>query len=332
MFILIGALLLFPILIYYSSEIADGVANGIKVCFNTIIPSLYIFTVLSIFCVNSELFSGKPIQFISKILNASESCGSALFLSLFCGYPIGARLINELYKKKMLNRKTAELLTSISINPGPAFVISAIGVCIYKSKAVGSILFASAVFTPILLALFLRKHFDCYNVPTNKSVNYTNCFLNAVSSANKTLASICGWVILGSVAVTFAENILNCSFIACFLEVSVGVIEASKISIYLVSFLIGFGGICVQLQALSAASDIKPRFWLIFIIKLICGVLNATFTYLLLKVFKVSVQTVNINNLDLQSGQTTPLASIMLMLFVITTLTFLQRKLKNYGK
>lgn len=269
---------------------------------------------------------------ISNYLNVNESCGSALFLSLFCGYPVGARLFNDLYKKKMLNRKTAEFLTCISINPGPAFVISAIGVCLYNSKTVGGILFVSAILTPLIIVLCFKKRFDCYNTTTNKSINYTNCFLNAVNSANKTLATICGWVIIGSVAVTFAENILNCSYIACFLEVSVGVIEASKISIYLVSFLIGFGGICVQLQALSAASDIKPRFWLIFFIKLICGVLNATFTYLLLKVFKVSVQTVNINNLDLQSGQTTPLASIMLMLFVVTTLTFLQRKLKNYGK
>ena len=322
---------MFPILIYYSKDVAEGVANGVRVCFNTILPSLYIFTILSIFCVNADLLNIKPIRFISRIFNLNESCGSVLLLSLFCGYPVGARLINELYKMKALNRKTAELLLCFSINPGPAFVISAIGVCLYKSKSIGSILFVSAIITPLLLTLICRKHFKCNKTIEHRDIKYSKCFSNAVSNANKTLASICGWVILGSVCVRFAD-FLGCAWLSYLLEVSIGVVEASKVSIYLVSFLIGFGGVCVHLQAFSAAPDIKPRLWLIFIIRTICGFANSITTYLLLKVFKVSVATVNINNLNFESGETTPLASVILVLFIITTLTFLQRKLKNYGK
>lgn len=331
--ILIGTILLFPLFIYYSKDVAQGVLNGVKLCFYTILPSLYIFTVLSIFCVNAELLMGiKTLRFVSRIFNLNESCCNTLILSLFCGYPVGAKLFNELYKQNLLTEKTAELLLCLSINAGPGFVISAIGICLYKSKTTGLILFISAIITPLLLTLVFRKRFVCYKTLNSKTVNYTSCFINAVNNANKTLASICGWVILGSVAVRFAEKLSNLTFLAYFLEVSVGVTEASKLSIYLVSFLVGFGGICVHLQAISAAPNIKPRFFMIFIIKFISGLINLAITYILLKVFKVSLATVNINNLNLESGQTTPLASIVLMLFIMTTLAFLQRKIKKYGK
>lgn len=332
-FILIATVLLFPLVIFYSKEVAEGVINGIKVCFYTILPSLYIFTVLSIFCVNAKLLTGiKPIRYIAKIFNLNENCASVLLLSLFCGYPVGARLVNELYKMKSLNKKTAELLLSFTINPGPAFVISVIGVGIYNNKALGCILFVSAILTPLFLAFVKRKRYKCYQTTNNEYIGYTTCFLNAVNSANKTLATICGWVILGSVCVKLTSDVVGYTWLACLLEVTVGVIEASNISIYLVSFLIGFGGLCVHLQVLSAANLIKPSLWRIISIKTICGFINAITTYVLLKVFKISITTVNINNINLESGESSPLSSIVLMLFIVTTLAFLQRKLKNYGK
>ncbi len=324
----------FPILIYYSKDIALGITNGVGICFNTILPSLYIFTVLSVFCINSELLTGNRLfsRFFAKTFNLSESAGSALILSLFCGYPVGAKLINELYKSQAISKGSAEMLICLSINPGPAFLISAIGSSVYNNKSIGYILFVSAVLTPILLAFIFRKRFICYTNKTSQKTNYISCFCDAINTANKTLAIICGWVIIGSAIINLAEKFNISDWLVCLLEISVGVIKGANISIYYVAFLIGFGGLSVVMQVLSAAKDVKPRFIIIIAVKTICGIINVLTTYILLRLFPQSITTININNIDFKGYNSTPLASITLMLFILTTLTFLQRKLKNYGK
>ncbi len=325
---------MFPLVIYYSKDITTGIIDGIKICTSTIIPSLYIFTVISVFAVKTQLFSRlKLIRIISnKLFNLSGSCGSVLFLSLICGYPVGAKLVDELYTSGELNKQSAERLLCFCINPGPAFVITTVGFCLYKNYSVGLILFISAVVSPIIFAFLNRKSFNSYEIKEQENINYITCFCDAVNSANRSIASVCGWVIIGNAVLKIFERYMALSKVSCFLEITSGVIRASDISIYLVAFLIGFGGISVHLQAISAARCVKPRYSLIFIWKIIEGISTLGITYLLLKAFPQSIQTININGIAVQNASATPFASFMLMLFLVTSLAFLQRKLKNYGK
>lgn len=332
--IIILTFLCFPLIIYYSENITTGIISGIKICVNTIIPSLYLLTVLSVFVVKAHLFSElKLIKYVSnKIFRLSGNSGSVLLLSLLCGYPVGAKLVDELYTNKEIDKKSAELLICFCVNPGPAFVITTVGFCLYNSYYIGLILFVSMMFSPLIYAFLNRKSFNSYEKPTHENINYTSCFCDAVNIANKSMATICGWVIIGSALINVLKNYDVVNKLCCVLEVSSGVIIAADISIYLVAFLIGFGGISVHLQAMSGARNIKPRYSIIFLWKVAQGITSVVIVYILLKVFPQGTQTINLNGLNVENSGVTPLASIMLMLFLITSLTFLQRRLKNYGK
>ena len=96
--------------------------------------------------------------------------------------------------------------------------------------------------------------------------------------------------------------------------------------------IVGFGGISVHLQGISGARNIKPRYRVLFLWKMIEGITSVVIVYMLLKAFPWATQTINLNGLNVENSGVTPLASITLMLFLITSLAFLQRKLKNYGK
>ena len=176
--IIILTFLCFPLIIYYSEHITSGIINGIKICVNTIIPSLYLLTVLSVFIVKVHLFSElKLIKYISnKIFHLSGSCGSVLLLSLICGYPVGAKLVDEVYSNKEIDKKSAELLLCFCINPGPAFVITTVGFCLYNSYYIGLILFVSVVFSPLIYAFLNRKKFNSLDKATHENINYTSCF------------------------------------------------------------------------------------------------------------------------------------------------------------
>lgn len=332
--IIILTFLCFPLTIYYSEYITTGIIDGIKICVNTIIPSLYILTVLSVFIVKARLFSElKLIKYISnKIFHLSGSCGNVLLLSLICGYPVGAKLVDQLYYNKEIDKKSAELLLCFCVNPGPAFVITTVGFCLYNSYYIGIILFVSMVLSPLIYAFLNRKKFNSCDNLVHKNLNYTSCFCDSVNIANKSMASICGWIIIGSALINVLKNYDIVNMLCCLLEVSSGVIIAADISIYLVAFLIGFGGISVHLQAISGARNIKPRYSVLFLWKLVQGITSVVIVYMLLKAFPQVTQTISLNGLNVENSGVTPLASIMLMLFFITSLAFLQRKLKNYGK
>lgn len=333
-FITLFVLLLFPALIYYSKDISLGVISGIKICVKTIIPSLYIFTVLSVFCINANLFSElKIIRIISeKLFKLSGSAGCVLLLSLFSGYPVGAKLINELYLKNELDKKTAKRLLCFCINPGPAFVITAIGGCIYNNATIGIIIFFATTLSSLACCFFSRKRFNKSISTRQDTAKYGRCFTNAISTANKTLATICGYIILSSAVVEIISNFNGLKAFSTLLEVSVGVITAAEISVYLVAFLVGFGGFTVHLQVLSNAKDINPSYFKILLWKTLQGFITSSITFILLKLFPQATSTIMINDINLENGSGTPISSITVVLFLITTLAFLQKKLKNYGK
>ena len=125
----------------------------------------------------------------------------------------------------------------------------------------------------------------------------------------------------GGVIGMFAQGLYEMFFTLLNIDEKTSTTLTSGVIVF-IAFLLTCLGVFDKLSNIAYLGVIIP----------ISGFANSITTYLLLKVFKVSVATVNINNLNFQSGETTPLASVILVLFIITTLTFLQRKLKNYGK
>lgn len=93
----------------YTKEIFSGIHNGLLLCINAVVPSLFVFMILSNIIINSSAKNIITIPFLKKPLRLSKTELSIFILSLIGGYPIGARLLaNEIDANRISKKKPNE--------------------------------------------------------------------------------------------------------------------------------------------------------------------------------------------------------------------------------
>ena len=58
-------------------------------------------------------------------------------MSILSGYPIGAKIIHDLYSKDLITEEDAKRMSIFSTTSGPIFIIGAIGVGMLKNYKLG---------------------------------------------------------------------------------------------------------------------------------------------------------------------------------------------------
>ena len=114
------AFILFGILsIVFNTELKRSVLYGIRLSAGSIIPSVFPFFVISDYIYQSSIFEKKGFfSSIYEFIFGLPSCTlPAFLLGNICGFPIGAKCINDLYRDGMISGKEAQRLLIISNNP-----------------------------------------------------------------------------------------------------------------------------------------------------------------------------------------------------------------------
>lgn len=274
----------------------NGTAEGILLCGKVIIPSLFPFTMCVIFIINSGVLNSLELIF-PRLVSRKKLRFDIFFiilLSFIGGYPIGAKLLNNTVTENRLTKVEASNMLNHSVNAGPAFVISAVGSGILNSKKIGIILLCSHIFSGIMLILFAPKsntHTKTILSYKHQSINLADNFVKSVAEASNTVLNICSFTILFSAINEyinfFAENIKPVKIIGLILEITNAVTLTNNI--YLISFLLGFGGISVWCQVLSVGSNLEIRPFKFILFRILHGVLSICFTAVLLRLFPVNI-------------------------------------------
>lgn len=76
-------------------------------------------------------------------------------VSFLCGYPLGAKYAADLYENDIISFSTFERLVNIASNPGPLFIIGAVGTSMLKNKYLGYILLISCYLSCIAMGIIL---------------------------------------------------------------------------------------------------------------------------------------------------------------------------------
>lgn len=325
----------------YASASSKGALRGLKLSSTIIIPSIFPFTVFTVFFQKSGglFWIGKYINKITVFLfGLTGTEFSVILISLLGGYPIGGKIINELYKSKSITFNTANKLLRFCINPSPAFFISFIGISILKNESAGWILLISNAASCIFLNLFFNsdksKNMQPINKNTNQKVNISDAFVESVFAGAEIVINICAWVTLFSAVSEILKPLfvdLNLYYWICpFLEVSFGINEINKIiiPIYFYSFILSFGGISTICQVKQVTTNIQPSFSKILIYRIIHGITAALIALFLFKIFPISTEVFS-NGIEVKFKEY-PLfiPSVMLIIFSILFLMFLYPKNK----
>ncbi len=249
---------------------SQGVRDGLTLCGQVVIPSLFPFLALSSFLVQSGLAqrAGHLLEPITKLLfRLPGAAGSAILMSLIGGYPVGARMTVQLLDAALITQKQAQRMLFFCVNSGPAFLISAVGSAMLRSRQAGLILCAALTASALLIGLCMRFLASKETMrespvvpPTGPSM--AQALVDAATQGCAGIVSICVWVILFScIAALFSLLPLPSTLrilLQCFLEVTSGCASAAgKVPLPALALVLGWGGICVHCQVLHDVSKTK---------------------------------------------------------------------------
>ena len=289
------------------NAISLGISKGLDTCLYAILPSLFPFTVLSLYITKIGLFNGesKILSFItSRIFKQPANVFPVIILSLIGGFPIGAKLTYELLSNRQITKNQALRLNLFCMSGGPAFVVLSVGLNMLNSQKAGVIMFASTTLSSIILGI-ISSLFD-----DKEMLNSKNCKKNispslalssSITDSINTILSICAWIILFS-AVIECLNYINFNgqillYLKSILEVTGGcVLLAGKVNLPIITALLGFGGLCVHCQVSSYISASGLKYYKFLIFRMLNAILSATICYFILLVVPVEISTSVLNS------------------------------------
>lgn len=298
----LSALALFLIFKYPDVAI-DRMTSALELCAKTVVPSLFPFMVLS-----ELLVSGNAIAAISPLLRRparalfgiSGEGAAAVVLGLFCGFPIGAKSAVSLYKQGRIDRSELTRLLTFSNNPSSAFLISAVGASMFKSRPLGVLLFTVSTLSALTVGIAgkyaKRKSSDrsseLYVKLKVESKSGVDKFTGAITSSALSIIYVCAFVVFFSTLVGVLEHTLSASslphstaaLLFGFFELTGGMWKASQIpkyGIYLAAAISGWSGLSVHFQIMSICSGCGISFKPYILSKLAAGLLNVIFLLIL---------------------------------------------------
>lgn len=325
------ALILTPVAIYcaikYSKECSNGILQGIVFCVTVLVPSLFVFMVIASYISNSKVSNvinrifEKPTQ---KLLKLPKECASVMIMSLLGGYPIGAKCILSLYSNGCINKSQAKKMSLMAVSSGPGFVLNYIAQALLNNKQAGIILITSqivAFFTVSLVVGQLIKT-DDETVTANRATTSTS-IVDAVNSGCTATINMCAMVILFSALNSLCQSLLSsskilCDFIAILLEVTTACnIISSQYPLYVISFAVGFSGVCVHFQIFSILKDLQINKLLFFLIRILQGIIASFTTYILLILFPITTEVFSTVESTTPTIASSVLGSVALILTAI---------------
>ena len=244
------------VLILDGRTAADGIRQGIQICLQTLIPSLFPFFVLSGILTASLI--GRPIPglgLVGKLCHIPQGCESLLAVGFLGGYPVGAATVRTAFEEGKLTAEEANRLAIFCNNAGPSFLFGILGSMFPSAKYVWclwSIQIISAILTGFLLGGAPRKNVSSFFGAVN--------IVDSLNRGIRSMASVCGWVVLFRMVLALLGRwflwMLDpawTALLAGFLELSNGCLLLPNIPdpmtrFLVASVLLSAGGLCVLMQ------------------------------------------------------------------------------------
>ncbi len=256
---------------------------GLDLWFTKMIPTLFPFMVVSGILIRLNLVKPlcKPFSGLFSVLFRTGPTGTfCIIIGFLCGFPMGAKVISDLYKQKQLTLDEASFLLSFCNNIGPiyfcGFVLTTLNV---KNK----LPFLFGMYgIPLLYGFFLcRMHLlqrkkkmpspsQTYKKENTSTMAFMEAVDDAVMSAIDSITKLGGYMIFFNLFNLLPRMLMQLGFFAnmpyfyririthffsCFFEISNGVNLVKNKEPWLVLTMIPLGGLCCLTQTYSLIKD-----------------------------------------------------------------------------
>lgn len=326
--------LAFICLFVKSDECMQGVKDGIMLCVNSIIPSLFPFMIVSRFIVNSGLgdffgrFSGKATQ---KLFKLPGICSFVIIMSMIGGFPVGAKMTCDLLESGKISENEAQRLNLFCINAGPAFVIGTVGEIFAKSRQLGVLLFFCSITASFLMGIMSRALCDGerkeeYVFAFGSVPNPVSAFTDSIADASGSMFAICSWVIIFNAVINCilsSGNSICTTALCALLEVTSGIEQSCGVlPIPVLASILSFGGFSVHCQIFSYVKKSGLNFKLFYASRIICAVLSGVICYIALRIFPFEIEVFASESTLTASAYSVSLPSAVALIVMCCSLIF----------
>ncbi len=253
----LGFFIFFIYLLAFPDSAAEPTKNALVFCAQTLIPSLFIYMVLS------KIIMSQPITI--KIMRIFSPWVVALIMGILCGAPIGAKNAVSLYDNGKISKKYGEYLCAFTNNPSLSFVIGFAGKELLGDSRLGIKLLTFEIIACLITAFVMKLLiFGKEKLPKPDFDNNTRIGIwEAVSESALTMVNLCACVVFFMILGNTVTKALNLSPLAegilksC-LEFSSGCATAAKTGKFafpLIAFALGQTGVSVALQVKSVIGN-----------------------------------------------------------------------------
>ncbi len=224
----------------YPAIALNAAQKGISLWASSVLPALLPFFI----CANFMTVIGLPSYIgrifevpFQKLFGAPGLSAFIFSVSITSGYPMGAKLIGDFGRSKVISQKDAKRMLTFCSTSGPLFMLGAVGAGMLASPAAGTVIALSHYLGALLNGLLYRflsvfeprtviKHIGKQSVRSNLKSDYfrsstkigktpykislpkgslLDIFTDSLLSSFRALGIICGYIVLFMLVVEFIE-------------------------------------------------------------------------------------------------------------------------------
>lgn len=302
------------------TKYTSGTISGLKLFFFSVLPGLFPFMLLT-----------KLITEIGFVFNASQKLDSfshkifgtpgvsiyAFIMSIVSGYPIGAKIISDLYQKGQISENDAKKMSIFCTTSGPIFVIGTVGTVMFQNYKFGIILYTSHIISSVLLGIFYNLIFcrTKKQEPQKSQVilatKKSNIIAECISQTINSLFVVGAYITIFYLITEILESIKLFSSLSKLLSpilskigintnvfegLLYGILEVTRgaktlssasgiLPVVFTSGILSFSGISIIMQSMAFLKEAKIKAYTFTLFKCVHAILSMILCYLLLIIF-----------------------------------------------
>lgn len=298
---------------FYTKDIINSVKGGLSLFVCSVLPALFPFLVLSNIFYKLDLniyLANFLAPCMENLFKVNKNGAYAFITSLISGYPVGSKIVCEMYENKEINNKEANNLIKICASPGPIFVVGVVATSFLNYPLASLIILPSIYLATTLFAFLFFKKKDINKItvakPFKSHYNIGKILSYSISNSLDTLLTILGYILFFSLIIKvtcisltpilsllpFKLSIFLTGMINGILEMTNGCEAISKISflqapsiVAILTFLLCFGGLCINMQCISFISKTDLNIKSFLIGRIIISVFAGAISFIISSVF-----------------------------------------------
>ena len=309
------ALLFVAMMISVNKKYQIAVLDGISLWSGAILPAMFPYLIITTL-LSSLKSTAKIPRLLSPVttrfFNVNGNVGFALFISLMCGYPVGAKCVSDLKNHNLIGEAESVRAATLCSSSSPVFLIASVGNLTFGNPVFGLLLFLThliSVLTVGFIFSFYKKSEKPKELFNKKNAeNGGDLFYDSVYSAVISILVVGGIIAIFYLLTEILADLGVIKILAGILGfitdekavtdgVANGIFECTKglkilaiggISLFtlpVAAAICGFGGISVIMQSLAYLKKAQIKTAPFLLSKTLAAVISFIFGLIISAIF-----------------------------------------------